>query len=465
MQKVPKRLLAAALLAALLLSGCCVQEENTTVSPAVVAREPIPQGEISLRETDQLVIWSFMDLPYFVELYEEKYPEIQVENVVMDVNAYQKKLYEGFEEGETPDIIFLQPDLFFQKDDGETGYYEDIQQLFDSGKLLNLKRLVEEDAGFEGTECLEAAFAACEYRGGLYGIPASLDGRNFLLSGEETLKRVGYEAEQVEDAASLFRELVRVRPRAREQEGFVSMLDFPGEKKLECLFRASQVPLIDYESGTVLPEGEQLREYCDALKAFLYEDSGEPNNDFGEEYLGQFSMVIEGRTLFLGYGANPPGHALVKWGDKPVAFVFPTFAGKAGASVANLWGIPQGSANQQNAWNFIKLMLTEEGQLKCNGAPMRRSYSEEGQETLLKSASNKRGIKAFYQIEEEIGELSEEEKENIVELLTGVQECSVYSMEQYRIFKSSMTPYFTGEADYEECVEQLKEKLIAYLEG
>ena len=257
MKKVPKRLLVAVLLMTLLLSGCCVQEENTTVSPEVVAREPIPQGEISLRETDQLVSWSFMDLPYFVELYEEKYPEIQVENVVMDVNAYQKKLYEGFEEGETPDIIFLQPDLFFQKDDGETGYYEDIQQLFDSGKLLNLKRLVEEDAGFEGTECLEAAFAACEYRGGLYGIPASLDGRNFLLSGEETLKRVGYEAEQVEDAASLFRELVRVRPRAREQEGFVSMLDFPGEKKLECLFRASQVPLIDYESGTVLPEGEQ----------------------------------------------------------------------------------------------------------------------------------------------------------------------------------------------------------------
>ena len=130
------------------------------------------------------------------------------------------------------------------------------------------------------------------------------------------------------------------------------------------------------------------------------------------------------------------------------------------ANVCEYLGIRANSANQQNAWNMIKLLLGDEVQraiadfgLEC---PVRKSSLEDAIE---KAVEEEMGYGSQYV---EMGELTHEYVETYKRVLMNPQKCYFLTNMHIR-FQDEMKPFYEGEADYEECLSKFEDYIKVYL--
>ncbi len=265
-----------------MLCACAAPAEPTPAplpDPIIAEQPPIPQGEVNLEETDELVVWSTNNaLENAVDKFKEKYPEIKVE---VHIFGDGDRSFQSYVAGtanlrSTPDVVCFNPLLFADWCDLEeiSNMPQDVQQFLDTGVLLDLTPIIEQDETFDKSHYFEPILDAGNYRGGQYLIPFEVYFYCFLNANQDLLDEVGYKPENVLNAVSFLKELSRIHPELEKNENYKTMFMISSGLQLKSpikeMLQLTNMEMIDYKEGIILPEEEQFRDYCAALKEFLY---------------------------------------------------------------------------------------------------------------------------------------------------------------------------------------------------
>lgn len=460
-----KRIIGLMLAVSLLLPLCAcgeAEEPVPSIEPVVAERKEIPQRELDLTPTDELVVWGYshsFDLDQVLDGYAAAHPEITIKRVVSPSIEEYRDLVLGETPEEAPDVLFIFPELF---GNDEKRYPDwDARRIMDSGKLADLTPLLEENPLPVDTELYRAALEACRYRGGIYLMPWMLKFDSLFLSGQERLEELEFSSEAAESTQGFLREMIRIRPKATEL-GYDDLLCMPWWKKQERLFQISDLPLIDWDTGTVFPQGIQpIYDYCGAVKEFFYGQQAESNQTGNVSEM--FPEMIKNRET-LWYCSNAEllgGWMAIESFDRPQGYILPDWQGKRAGTLSIAVGIGSQGKNQKNAWDFIRYLFTDPEQQRIVTLYNCLEVLEQWDQYIARADEFYPTVEMNYGM---AAPMSEESRAQLSELNASVETVKIESGSLYRLFQETMEPYFQDEASFATCAEALKEALVAYCE-
>jgi hypothetical protein len=405
--------------------------------------------------------------------------------------------------GMGPDVIF-------------TEYLNDLHKTMNSGSLLNLNEVISSDEDFNMGDYNAAVMQAGFYKGGQYIIPYG-----FMLpviTGDlNTLNNIGFDLSAVTDVISFVSEIGRCLPKARQNPSFRRVMEFKSDNMWEDLLLVSGITLVDMETGDVLPDEDRFRDFCEAYKLFWADDTATPvpfDSGPAELAAGDFWFNGEKSSGWFLYTKNPSvvlwqimrNYVLIKASDGSPVFAAPASV-NGGKTVIITHGLAvnASSRNQLNAWNFIKIMLSDTVQemhndsLKDAYIPVGNSLLEREinqyspfyglDRTLISyNAAGNLGFKSHFiycedtMSNEELDELKalfafndtvtailpwsqtqdDEAKTDLKEFLSGISNAVLPNQVLLDFFRDCMEPYFNDEKSLDACISDLKSKLMIY---
>jgi beta-lactamase regulating signal transducer with metallopeptidase domain len=433
-------------------------EENTARSI-----EEIMKKEIVVDETQagDLEIWvpPIMQESFFlpaIVLYEQMYPNVNVTvwrfkdslDIWSNYNAYTIQLATELIAGRGPDVLFtshMPPNA-------------DLYKMADNGTFLDLNELIEQDEDFNLDDYVKAAIDGGIYKGKRYAIPVNYTLDSIIRSIPRNLNKIGFDSSQLSDVTSFMNEIMRTLPEAQKQPAFKVMKN--NSLWWHYLHKSSGIKLIDYETGTILPDEDGLRQLAEAYKPYYPLD----NKHFLHIW---WEHLISGVVLFEDVpNVNSFLSSAVIPGDQINALR--GIDGKVHASPRLSTAIRSGSKNQQNAWNFIKLLLSPE--MQNNNMivflPLHKDtlIGQIKSITDFDSGVTPDGVSYF--------KFSEERVQEYIDMLINVDYCDVlaysFSYENYitalgRFFDEHMIPYFEDKVSLDDAINGLRNTLRLYL--
>ncbi len=466
----------------MIMLAACGPEPEVPEEP--VERVEIPETEPDFTETDELLIWSFdnrlsssvreysdsgMNL---IDMFASLYPNVKITveylpgTIEENKSFYLKKDWEG----RTPDLLWLSdfpggtiPGITFHP--GEDTY-QDVYELIEEGKLLDLNDFIEEDSEFDVSLYDEKMLAAGIYRGGRYLLPLS-GGTNdkTLLGSKEAMEQTGFSEKAWSDGAALMKELARIQRDGAYKNVIADSEIY--ERLQQNVFYACDPDLVDRETGIVTASREGLRDFCQAWKELFYDSGLDREATYSVGSVND--LILEDKHLFqFAEGVDFYRLSGIKTELSPVFKNFPNLEGGVTGEALSCLGVCAEGENQLNAWRFIKLMLSEEVQENEDtlwweeNLPSRLSARERYVQRLLDTAEKSAAKESLFG---KSAPLTDEEQEMCRTALLEVDSYQIASPAVFALFTEQMEPYFAGVEKYEDCVENLKAALREYLAG
>ena len=453
-----KRIIAGFLAVALLIltfSGCAkAPEPDHEEAPEPAIEGP---GFDDLVETDSLVIYIMKSnetldqrrINQFTALY-----DVDVEVVRVDeyYEAFTERVVNDLAGGSGPDILFLN-DL----------YSLDFTKAALNGNFLDLTDILAEDPEFSKDDYLDGVFEACQVNGRQYAVPVSYT-IPLVMSSEEKLEELGFDWGSIETTADFVEAMGLLTPDITQDPGFSQMLY--SKNYFYRLLWTSGISLVDYESGEVLPDETGLREFLEGYKVYFPYDY--------EEGVGTWAVTDGTGTLASGTcafwfpdGIGEMTNTIQKMKERSCNYEMQSIPSQNGDIVGTIYGqlaISANAKNSLNAYNFIKFMLSEEAQKDQFTRP---SYMPVHKEVIRESVYDAPLLykeKGYYFYDDEKLAFSEEEAEILEAAVTGVDRFVLRVPQNIEnMLFESMLPFFRDEKSYEECFDDLKNKLTLYL--
>ena len=454
---------------------------------------PIPDAKVDLTPTNELIIElpgsfslpqnSFSSGIYLkaVSDYKKAYPDVNVTvNYIGDKDSAPTDQYQTAEStaimaGSGPDIIL-------------TDYFPDLYKVMDGGSFLNLNSIISGDKDFSMDDYKTEIMKAGYYKGGQYIMLVG-----YLLptitGGKDILEKVGFDASNVKDVTSFINEVGSCLPKAEENPAFNRVIGDVSRlgSLLDNLLPLSGIRLVNMETRTVLPDESDLRTFCEAYKP-LWSD------DMAAHFFFDITpdTMKNGNFLFLFLSGSNLEITLIastcykSIGDTPIVIDTASLSGGLCALATNGVAINANSHNQLNAWNFIKIIMSVSS---VEGAPTgNESYQyitafptnniafdknmttqadmmAENRDQFNKIGKSVAGYfdgknpfwydAALYPSVEDIDAIMPMLRERVTEAVLPCQA-------QLDIFKQCMEPYFTDKASLDDCISDLKSKLMLY---
>lgn len=405
-----------------------------------------------------------------VAAYQKSYPDVNVQvqefgTATSDPNAFQQNyndlkdtLTTELAAGKGPDVVMWSNEL------------DDPYKSMESGIFDDLNSYISEDLGFDLSEYSETIMDAGVYKNKRYIIP--LEYRVPLyMSTEELLE----ENELPNDLNLSFEEFVYAAANFADKN---DSSPFTSQGMgLFIFFPWSGLNIINYDGITAnreIIESEVFRNIIEAYRSYYNQDHSElvysgPTIDA--------EMLINKSALFtvpgLGEGGYERtllrGYSFISHQVDPVINTLRGNDGKVIAEVTTKAAIRANSENKQNAWNFIKILLSPE----ISGMESNTTNFPVSKQGIEKKISSQ--IEA---IEHLVGEplsgdilgtvlnaesISAEVAETYQLLITDVDSAVLQNSAVNNILNESMEPYFKSEKSYEDCLENLKNKLELYI--
>ena len=234
--------------------------------------------------------------------------------------------------------------------------------------------------------------------------------------------------------------------------------------------KKADINVFDFENMNILPNEAKVKAFCEAYKPY---------------YLTDVKSVPE---VFFGYEGLPFGIHFFQNYDASVNIFFdysrlkdleynPSFSairtmdGGLNATVYEGLAVRSGTKNAENAWNFIKIMLSEEMQ-----------YSQPGGYGGLNAfpvnvAALGRQIDEILQTDTKVGfgtsdgkyesfncpAVPPEEKEPYMALHDSVISCALFNHNTNAVFFYCMEPFFADQKSYDECIDDFRSGMEKYI--
>jgi len=323
---------------------------------------PIPQVPIDQTATGDLVLFvpDYSNLSdtmrRAIDIFRATYPHVNLDIEFFGTRnmftpeidaAYRLRLNNDLMVGTGADVIMFTSEMF-----------QDIHKAMDAGVFLNLSPIMEE-TGFSMDGLNETVMDAGSYRGGRYFMPFAYFSP-LLITSQGRLDSIGFDMSRGGDFISFFDEIDRALPMAMENPSFN---DIFGVFPFEMLLAFSGISIVDYETRAILPDEDGFRAFIEVYKR--YRPLGNAAVERGGR-VDPLSAVITGHSIFIpvvaGLARDTFMHSAIKNVDTPVVMGLPNINGGMTSVVVSGLAIRAGTPNQLNAWNFIRIMLSEEVQ-------------------------------------------------------------------------------------------------------
>ena len=447
---------AVVMLTVLLLTGLvgCSGDKERIV-------DPIPQAKVDLAPTDELIL-EIPNYQYFydkqfvkaIDIFKKTYLNVNViVNTVGDIDntpndQYQKQISNELMAGSGPDILI-------------TEYFQDLYKTMDTGAFLNLSSVIEQDEEFHMEEYNEAVMNAGSYKDGCYFIPITYT-LPILISEQGALDAVGFDLSKDADFVSFYHEIAECLPKMQENPSFTRALL---QSVSHTYVDTAGVRLVDYARKKILPDEASFKAMCEAVKPYWA-------IDIAEEWPERYSPfdIPSGSFLFT-YEERPNTSVFFSWSrmtimeQTPVLSAIHTMDGGLNAEVISGLAIRAGSTNQLNAWNFIKIMLSEAVQYgrpggnETTGFPVNKAALLHELEEVKKEDAKCAFIDGVWMCPA----VPWEEKEPYLALHDAITNTSFENWPIHVFFYECMSPYFEDKKSYDDCVAELKSKLTLYV--
>jgi ABC-type glycerol-3-phosphate transport system substrate-binding protein len=226
------------------------------------------------------------------------------------------------------------------------------------------------------------------------------------------------------------------------------------------LLRAYGIELVDFETGTILPNEDGLKKLLDAYKPYytICFDYSRYIENVTPEHLTGGAVIFESLWYINNFFEKT---SQLKTKDDFEIFVIPGIDGHLSAVAAlSTMGIRSGSPNQQNAWNFIKLMLSSNFQSSfTSGSPIHIDsikYKVEYSHGFFDGAIHNGNVIHT--------KLSDAEKQAYLDIILNVDDCFTYESRPVQwMFNDHMTPYLEDKVSYETAIAGLRNQLRLYI--
>ncbi|MCM1226309.1 MAG: ABC transporter substrate-binding protein [Clostridium sp.] len=430
-----------------LLSGGCTQKNNTNESHS---------------QTDQLIIYA---APYddeilkaAVNIFKREYPDVDVEykefeKSVEGNNTYLETLQYDLSTGNGPDIIF-------------SSYYnmDDIYSMMKSGIFMDLNTLFDNDETFDKKAYNEAVFNSGIYKNKLHYIPITYSVLT-LITTEEALNYAGMSIDNEMNYEQLSEQFMKFM---LKYKGGSDELLFTGSYlDIEVFSPWNGIEAVDYENEKILTETEEFKKSMEMYKAYYKLDKHADENEqvVKTSATGDYAiMVRNNKALFArcNYSSKVlETCSMLSEDQKPVIRCFPTYDDKVAARPENIAAIRNGTPNQVNAYNFLRIMLSEEFQMKYGMCSCKDGVV---MDIPILSAAIKEGLNYSNDM---YSYFSEDQSADIIQMLTdlfsNVDICLMPNNKVNKLIWNEMKPYFKNERSSEECMQRLNNKLELYI--
>ena len=432
--------------------GC--KSDNSEIAEKIVEGPHLSD----LVETDTLVIYIQPNSEALerrrIDMFQKSSGvKVEVVRVDADSKTFAERVLNDVAGGGGPDIIFTDQMIAL-----------DLWKTAVNHGFLDLTEILAEDPDFHEEDYLDGVFETGRYNGRQYTIPLSYQLR-FAVSPAEMLKKLGFDWEKIDTMEDFLNEIVRLTPKAKDS--------YPSFKKMMAvhnylfnLLWSSGVPLIDYESGKVLPDEKAFRELLEAYKAYYTWDYDESTYGKGvwhpnEKVVlsgGQYTFWLPGNIENLASGL-----CIAREKDCEICYqVIPDMTGNTTACVDTQIAIRANAVNTLNAWKFVKYMLSDDAQEDqwaslYYSLPIRKS-------AVMNRLRNQPAVTAAGTYDYANYAISEEEAEDIYNMLTDIDRF-VPRLPQapWEFVEETMLPFLQDEKSYNDCLKELKSKLTFYL--
>lgn len=422
------------------------------------------QEAIDLTTTDELVIY-VPGYKYFdtddkkfrkaISDFKMEYPDVNlvVETIGDESNSpydqYQSRVNSELMAGSGPDIIL-------------TEYFQDLYKSIDMGVFLDLSSIIEQDREFMMEEYNEVVMSAGAYKGGQYMLPTSYY-LPVLITEQEALRSIGFDVNESTDFVSFFTEIAKCLPKMQENPTFsrviVSRID-------DRILNTSGIKLYDYEQEEVLPDEAVFKTLCEVIKPYW---PIETSDNWPNATTKVSENILIGSYFFYS-DWTPSTNCLLVWSEikafqgTPILTAIRTIDGGLNAEVLKGLAIRAGSKNQRNAWNFIKIMLSETIQYSIPGYGIIEGFPV-NKAALLREITDVSNEDSWTGLNQGVFLLAIpwEEKEPFLQLHESITSVSFRNIIFLGIFQNCMESYLLDERPYDECVMELINNVKLYV--
>ncbi len=397
-----------------------------------------------------------------IQVFSIKYPDVKlnVEKITseqMNYDEFIKKTNFDIMGGKGPDIIHMDVDLLANSD---------IYKMMCSGVFADLNDYFKKDSDFHIGDFNETVLNAGVFDGKRYVVPLYYSIPT-LLSSETMIKESGFNIENCKDYFGFANEMGKYISSIKNKDDAPRIFKEP--KIMKNYSNYMRVNMLDYKNKKVNIDTPEFKKASESYK-LLYLQNLTQNSDKYNWYNGcvdlkQKKIIFDngheaknGSTSasFARFFNNSQG---VLSFDKPVALPIRNINGGIQAEINECMAVRNNSSNKQNAYNFIKIMISPlmiDRQFDLNNpilnSKLASSFSEYITFNDLLTVPD--GI-TLQGLPQEYCDVYMK----ITGSITGTYFRNPWTNKLYEI----MEPFYKGEKSYEECIKNAKDQMEIYI--
>ncbi len=428
-------------------SGCAIGEVKQTNESLTVAYYGTDYGATS--DILNMAIARYMKAYPDVELIIEREPFASTSE---GAETYFTQLAAEVMSGKGPDLFWIRPG------------YMDVYKMMKAGAFADLAPFVAEDPDFSGDAYNTAVLNGCYYGEQLCVMPLqyTLPG---LLGWKRLLDENSFDYERCTDFLSIWEELARYTGQYNGDPSKPRPLNIP--LKLDEFPNMTGISWINVEEKSI--------DLTDSRWPAIFEEyrliyGTSPENP---AFNGVTATIMNGEFLLEAYQGGGTYERLItdarRISSEEVPCFIPLYDVDGGIQVriAESVGVRRTSPNQQNAYNFIRILLDPELQYMQydNFAPDDVPLSNQALRESLDA--NRKKLEGKWILvdglnENNVGELSHEFTDSFIQATQKVTGSYFIGNARNQFF-DSMLPYIEGKTTYEEAIKETEDKLKIYI--
>ena len=450
MKNINSKIISALLLIVFCLTACANPPAAKDALP-----DDAPRADMLPEASSSLVLYDYPGqtelLKKAIAVFERDYPHVAVEFSTFGdlsessaINRFYEEFYTQLESGSGPDVVLMGADAMWL-------------QTLKWDIYADLDSFIGRDGEFVMSEYNEAAFDTGIFRETRRSVPVFFKSELWLTTQEIldangiTLTDGALKLEELSTQMEAFR---LAHPNKR------LIIDTVSGRMLNKLLPWYGLPLVDYAQETVTANADELRPVVDFYKDYLYEhDRVNPPAIFPT--LGM--PIINGECVFMRFSRFEElmmAYAGLKSRGTPVLVSCPPLDSQTVGEPTLFAQILKNSPNQENAYNFLKILLSDEIQSDIESTsfsialPIKRSAMDAKAQRIAAELCPPGKSTRYAPVE--FAQLTDQDISSITQM--------AYDIDRFVVdplwFEASiaMLPYFEGTSTYEICFESFVEQ-------